>query len=609
MHTNRRFFFWLQLAFILGIGVGALNFYLSYQNLERTGESRNRIQKSEQVINALDELLEDVIDAQNGVRGYIIAGRNEFLEPYLNSTHNIDEKLQQVQALLGANASQIERFTAIEKKIKVRFEDMTRLIAARREQGFEAAAKLVQSGDGKFKTDSIRRDIAEIISSERERRMEWAAQTAKEESRVVYTLALMTVIDLIVFCVVFYSIFQAWRAYNAAQAQTDEVNGKLQAGMDELFQRNCEMEAQRQMTDMLQAAVSLEESWLLVARFMGQLLPGTQGRVYLHHHSHDMLEAMGGWGEPGASAEVFEPQACWALRRSQPYSADNSAGGIFCGHINHGATHGLSSLCLPLLSHGETLGLICVEANASSVTSAPTTGAERQPGALDSSRLRAVTVLGEQAALALSNMRLREALHRQSISDGMTGLHNRRFLDETLPRELLRAARKSQTLAVIMLDVDHFKHFNDTHGHDAGDIVLRSVADTLRAHVRGIDLTCRYGGEEFTLVFPEMSLAQGVERAERIREAVSQINLAYGGQPLGRVTISLGVALYPKDGETAGALLHAADAALYRAKQDGRNRVMTANAPASNSEMVCIETSLSNERKPKARRDGIKAAV
>jgi diguanylate cyclase (GGDEF)-like protein/PAS domain S-box-containing protein len=173
---------------------------------------------------------------------------------------------------------------------------------------------------------------------------------------------------------------------------------------------------------------------------------------------------------------------------------------------------------------------------------------------------------------------LRERLYEQAIRDPLTGLFNRRFLTETLERELARARRAKLPLAVVLLDVDHFKQVNDTSGHRAGDQLLRALAGLLTEQTRREDLVCRYGGEEFVVLMPGASLEAALARAEAWRAAVEQLRLSYEGQAV-QVTISAGVAAFPHDGADESALLRAADEALYRSKSSGRNRV-TAHACA-----------------------------
>lgn len=172
--------------------------------------------------------------------------------------------------------------------------------------------------------------------------------------------------------------------------------------------------------------------------------------------------------------------------------------------------------------------------------------------------------------------RAQNALLEQSVRDHLTGLFNRRYMEETLERELLRARRKQLTLGIIMLDVDGLKRLNDTWGHAAGDEALRQLGSLLLSQVRGEDIACRYGGDEFTLILPDASLQVTLRRAKQIGRLAHWSHIQLDGQSLPAVTLSLGVAVCPKHGETSTAILRAADAALYRAKYMGRNRVCMA---------------------------------
>ena len=186
----------------------------------------------------------------------------------------------------------------------------------------------------------------------------------------------------------------------------------------------------------------------------------------------------------------------------------------------------------------------------------------------------AVTV-SEHIALALSNLKLRETLHNLSIRDPLTGLFNRRYLEETLEREIRRAVRKNHPLGLIMLDIDHFKPYNDAFGHQAGDVVLREVGKFLRKSTRSEDIACRFGGEEFLLVLPEASLETTLQRAEEIRRGIKHLDVEFAGKVLGEITMSLGVSSYPQHGSTAEKLLATVDKALYQAKSLGRDNVFT----------------------------------
>jgi diguanylate cyclase (GGDEF)-like protein/PAS domain S-box-containing protein len=178
-----------------------------------------------------------------------------------------------------------------------------------------------------------------------------------------------------------------------------------------------------------------------------------------------------------------------------------------------------------------------------------------------------------QDALIESEARLRE----QSVRDHLTGLFNRRYMQETFHRELLRASRNQAPIGVMMLDVNNFKAFNDTWGHAAGDAVLRELGAALLSHVRGEDIVCRYGGDEFTIILPDASMDITRERAESMCEHARRFKIQFEGQELGPIALSIGVSAFPQDGSTTTDLLKAADAALYRAKREGTGCVVTAD--------------------------------
>ncbi len=178
---------------------------------------------------------------------------------------------------------------------------------------------------------------------------------------------------------------------------------------------------------------------------------------------------------------------------------------------------------------------------------------------------------------------LREKLHEQAMRDRLTGLYNRHYVQEWFGLELLRAQRHGRPVAAIMLDIDHFKRFNDSFGHEAGDLVLRELAGVLRRLARQSDVASRYGGEEFLVLLPECPFDAALRRAERMREDVAKLELRYDDRPLGPVTVSLGVAVFPDHASESEELLRHADEALYLAKQTGRNRVVAYSADPQNA--------------------------
>jgi diguanylate cyclase (GGDEF)-like protein len=168
-----------------------------------------------------------------------------------------------------------------------------------------------------------------------------------------------------------------------------------------------------------------------------------------------------------------------------------------------------------------------------------------------------------------------------ALRDGLTGLYNRRYLEDALNRELHRAERGGKPVSVVMIDIDHFKHFNNKFGHDAGDFVLSALARAITKSTRPSDIACRYGGEELAVVLSETNLECARARVEQMRLAIRDTNLTHLGQTLPAPTASFGVAVYPMNGTKAADLLKAADQALYHAKQEGRDRVCVAAEAAA----------------------------
>jgi len=227
------------------------------------------------------------------------------------------------------------------------------------------------------------------------------------------------------------------------------------------------------------------------------------------------------------------------------------------------------------MAHGETLGILCLVTEPN--------GLEGSQTWISEFNVKLAVSVAEQAALSFANLKLREKLRYQSIRDPLTGLFNRRYLDESLERELPNAIRKNRSLGVIMLDIDRFKKFNDIFGHDAGDTVLKELGDYLAKFIRRGDLACRYGGEEFTLILPECTLEDTRRRAEELRISFQQISIKHRDIVLGKVTLSLGVAALPDHGTTPAELLAAADGALLRAKEEGRDRALIAEVSPNRS--------------------------
>lgn len=365
------------------------------------------------------------------------------------------------------------------------------------------------------------------------------------------------------------------------QKETEEAlkrsNEKLVAGISTLEQTSRENERLSEMVDLLQACPNTEEACLVIGDQLGKFFPEDSGILYLFHASRNILDRAASWGPPLPDPLVFKPDDCWGLRRGRMHIVETDitapdqtepAPSLICPHITSEGP--ADYLCVPLVAQGEALGLLHLRHK--DVKRSPSSISEWYPHA---KRQRIHTIV-DSLSLSLANLKLRSTLKQQSIRDPLTGMYNRRYMEETLEREILRAARNNESVGVIMTDIDHFKQFNDTFGHQAGDVLLQSLGHMFLTHVRGEDVACRYGGEEFILLLPGSTLDQTRQRAEELREKVHYMNVAFQGQSLGTVTLSFGVAVFPEHGAISEAVVQAADQALYRAKAEGRDRVVLA---------------------------------
>jgi diguanylate cyclase (GGDEF)-like protein/PAS domain S-box-containing protein len=344
----------------------------------------------------------------------------------------------------------------------------------------------------------------------------------------------------------------------AARGEIAAAHEQLKARVGELEQNNRAMARLGEMVGLLQTCVSAEESRDVAANQLKQIFDGEDGALYLFEPEHKVLELAAAWGQVAPRPKLFAPDDCWAMRLGQQYTVEADAGGLRCRHVDEDKA---AYACAPLVAQGEALGLLHIRGAA---------------GRSIEQRRPFLHIVAENLALGLANVRLRAALRAQAIFDPLTGLYNRRFMSEAIERELDLASRRSDSLALVMADVDHFKRLNDSFGHEAGDTVLREIAAFIGAHIRSSDLACRYGGEEILIILPDTGLEAAQGFAEKLRLGVRELQPHAGARAIGPVTISLGVAAFPKHGQTTAELLRAADTALYRAKDQGRDRVVVA---------------------------------
>jgi diguanylate cyclase (GGDEF)-like protein/PAS domain S-box-containing protein len=371
-------------------------------------------------------------------------------------------------------------------------------------------------------------------------------------------------------------LVQGWRVIQCnvrditARKRAEEgmrmAHDQLTASVAELRRRDEEMKSLIRLNDLLQSCTTQTEAYQVIGLMAHELFTGDSGGLAISGGPNQHLATVARWGNETALESSFSLDECWAMRLGQLHEVSDARVDLLCHHFVHQPQAGY--LCVPLIVRSGTTGVLCLTGAAGKVIGSIT-------------RQQLAVAVGETIKMSLYNLKLREDLREQAIHDPLTGLCNRRYLEENLGRELHRARRGNSPLCVVMLDLDNFKPFNDTFGHDAGDSMLRELAHALCEKLRKSDIACRYGGDEFVLVLPDSSIADTGQRLEQIRLLVKELPIRSGYSELGPITLSAGVAAAPEHGSTAPELLHAADVALFAAKQAGRDRVVAYQAKDS----------------------------
>ncbi len=339
----------------------------------------------------------------------------------------------------------------------------------------------------------------------------------------------------------------------------------------ELELRSRELTRLSEMEDLLQSCRTLDETYDVASRHLPLLFPDLSGALCALSDVGNLVEAIATWGDIKAEECVFRSEDCWALRRGRPHPVEEREAMLVCHHLSKATP--AKYLCVPLVAQHEMLGLLHLQSKK-----LPPLQGEESGTRVSDAVGRLALIVADHIALALASLRLREALQHRPVRDPLTGLFTRIFMQESLERELRRAARYSRPLGIVILDIDNFQGINETYGRDAGDMMLREFAKDLAGHVRREDVTCRYGGEEFVLILPEASLDIVRQRAEQLHSDSKRLAVITREQNIEGLALSIGIASFPEHGNTAETLLQAADHALYHAKALGRDRVVVAQS-------------------------------
>lgn len=516
------------------------------------------------VLRHLDRISALKHEAIAEARGYLLAGRAEARDRFWRVSGELQREADLLVDLVADNRTQRERTVDLRRVLEQRMRLSGESIRAYQDDASTravqpAAVAAIRAGDADIaqRLDRLRQEETLLLAA-RSRRAERSAWLVLLAAGVGIPLSLLLVGHA------HRLLARENRVRQEAEAAASASNEELSTTVAQLARLSDNMASLSHYSGMLQGASDAQELYEITSATFRRLFPGLSGLLYVIRASRDHAELVSQWGGIVAPNDPSPaPHSCWSVRRHGPYAMEDLRHGLRCPHIGRpsGAdeTHGL---CVPLSAHGEVVGWLSLQGQ----------GTGRIPD--ESLAVR----LCEQLSLALANVRLRESLRHQAVRDGLTGLFNRRYLEESLTREVARCQRRQQSLAVLMIDVDHFKAFNDRHGHAMGDAALTAFARMLRDDCRPEDIACRYGGEEFTMILPECDLPAALARAEEIRASTALLRI---GEPDGatlRISVSIGVAIMPDHGDAGLELMRAGDRALYRAKNEGRDRVAVAAA-------------------------------
>jgi diguanylate cyclase (GGDEF)-like protein len=557
-----------HVAIIAVLALLAVNSTLFFVSLNRLNEASSWVKHSLTVQKGLASAHVMLLAAESGERGYLLTSDTQQLASYHEALSQLGDRLETLQRELADNPGQTQRFGKARDLARQRLGLLTEVVALHNGGDSRAAIERVGDDNGTRIMGNFRSLILAIETEEarlldlRQREYQWA-QVALYASSVIFIVGTVGLLGFL-----YVAMRRRVRERSAAAQASATYAASLDDGLRTLEKERNDIAQVNEASNFLQSCNTMDEVAKLSTSFLKSLFPGQAGAISVYAASRNQLVRLVAWS--GAQdAEVFSPDECWGLRRGQQHVRYRSGNAPICSHVGCGGA--CDTICVPLVAHGETLGLMTLEQlDPTEAGSASDAAAAGLPDP------RKVDMVARQLALTLANLRLRETLAEQSIRDPLTNSFNRRYLGVVAGKEIAKAQRFGRSLAVVMLDVDHFKRFNDVHGHPAGDAALIAVAAHLQEHTREGDWLFRLGGEEFALLLGEVGRDDARAKAEELREGIMAIVIGHQETVLPRITVSMGVAMYPDNGNELDALLSVADEALYAAKQSGRNRVVLA---------------------------------
>jgi diguanylate cyclase (GGDEF)-like protein len=560
---------------------------------------RAAVAQREELDQASAKIASEVNALSNKARQYIISGEPPHLDIYrreASSLRSVEERVRGIEDI-GANQDELSALADAMRQADLLEGEQKEAIKARQQGDADRARSILFGAEYDRQLDRVAADV-ERFQYRLDQRTDSEVAAAVDISKLWRTVSeiVLGITGFLFLCVLYFvfkrrvlrPVVRLSDIVNRLAAQDYAVEPPVYDDIDEIgdmaqairvFRENGlerqRLEAERsadlakrsllsRMTQRMQECETMHQLERVIESFVPKIAPSLAGRLYLFDGGQNLLLEACSWLAPVHSIAEFSPMACWALQRGELHRPKGHSTDVSCDHLDvTGAT--IDSVCLPLIAQRATLGLLYLEPRTDISVSLSDVVPETY-----------LKMLAENVSLAVGNLRLRDTLRAMAMADPLTGLANRRQLETVLDSRLMEANRTNQSISCIMLDVDHFKSFNDQFGHDAGDTVLRALGDLLKQSARDTD-AFRYGGEEFLLLMPNMGIEQAAQRAEEIRLKIGALQIEHAGRELGAITASFGVATAPEHCAFTK-LIRTADAALLLAKEAGRNRVLQTEA-------------------------------
>ncbi len=350
-------------------------------------------------------------------------------------------------------------------------------------------------------------------------------------------------------------------ALSRAMERAEKAERSAREALAQEQERRRETRALSDLSDWLQCCKSIDELYEIVRQAMASMFTDSSGQLFIYSNSRDVLDGAVTWGDNELIRSI-QPQDCWSLRRGRLFHYGDGVVKFACSHVPAESMPD-RYLCLPIIAQGDTVGMLHI-AFSEDESLAPE---------IDDNLIAFAQRCSEQISMAIANVKLRDELHEQSTRDPLTGLYNRRYFLERSRAAISMVERDGGTLALISIDADNFKSYNDSYGHDAGDYLLCSVGELTRRFFNAEEVCCRIGGEEFSILIPDCDSEEALSRAADFIQSVESHEFRYQGKLLPTVTVSAGVAAYPEHAGSLQDLCKLADIAMYDAKEMGKNRV------------------------------------